>query len=264
MTEYPIGKRKKREWKEYAAFVLLLVVAGLSYALLQQRPSAAPAPEKQGEIGAGIREDSLVRLPVIVLDPGHGGEDGGAVAADGTEEKTINLALSLALRDLFEAEGYRVVMTRTEDRMPRDPDVDSSKKRSDLSARVRTAKAEPSPVFLSIHMNKFPQSRYSGLQVYYSPRSAYSCALASAIQKTAGKGLSPENDREVKNGAGLFVLDRLDCPAVIVECGFLSNEKELALLKTEEYREKLAAAIFEAVDRFAVESGYGAADREKA
>ncbi|MBQ7170647.1 MAG: N-acetylmuramoyl-L-alanine amidase [Clostridia bacterium] len=264
MTEYPTGKRKKREWKEYAAFVILLAVAGLSFALLHRQPQPAPVPDGGGEVGAGMKEDALVRLPVIVLDPGHGGEDGGAVAPDGTQEKTLNLALSLSLKDLFEAEGYRVVMTRTEDEMPQTPGLDATKKRSDLSARVRTAKEETSPLFLSIHMNKFPQSRYFGLQVYYSPRSAYSFSLASAIQKTAGKGLAPENDREVKNGAGLFLLDRLDCPAVIVECGFLSNPRELELLKTEEYRQTLAAAIFEAVDRFTAESGYGASAQEKA
>lgn len=184
---------------------------------------------------------------VIVLDAGHGGIDGGAQGDDGTLEKDLNLAVTRRLFALFDSAGVNVVMTR-------DADVSlgaagsSHRKLDDLKARVQTAEQTENAVFVSIHMNKFPVSRYSGLQVYYSKNNPLSKTLAESVQSTVRVSLQPKNSREIKSaGSDIYVLNSSFCPAILVECGFLSNENELADLCDENYQKRLAACIFAAV-----------------
>ncbi len=196
------------------------------------------------------RESSAsAEIPTVLIDAGHGGEDGGAVAKSGVCEKDINLKISAMLGDIFSAAGYSVVQTRTEDKLlyDRNADFKGRKKILDMAARLDTANTCGAQLFISIHMNSFPQEKYRGLQVYYSPNHKDSEAVAKAIQALAKSKLQPENDRAVKPSAGkIYLLDKIKYPAVLVECGFLSNSDEAALLCDNDYLQRLALVIFAA------------------
>lgn len=195
---------------------------------------------------------SITGMYAVVIDAGHGGEDGGASSAAGLVEKDVNLSVALALRDLFEAAGVHVVMTRTEDKLLYDRNVDfqGRKKVLDLAARRLVAEKtaqEADCLFLSIHMNAFPQIQYSGMQVWYGVGDPRSQEVAAAIQ-SASVALMPDNHRKIKPaGSNIYLLDRIRTPAVLVECGFLSNPDEAERLSQEAYRHALAAVIFAAV-----------------
>ena len=188
---------------------------------------------------------------VIVIDAGHGGLDGGAVTSDGTPEKQINLEISQKLYSMFSLSNVSCVMTRSDDRMLYEEEQSSRKKFYDLKNRVDLAKSFEKPVFLSIHQNKFPIKRYSGLQVYYSKNNPSSKILADIIQDNTKTYFQPDNNRATKKaGSSIYVLNNLDVPAVLVECGFLSNENEADLLKEFEYQKKIAFTIFISVMEF--------------
>lgn len=187
--------------------------------------------------------------PAVILDPGHGGEDGGASVGD-ILEKNLNLAISENLCDLYAIFGYDVRTTRTEDTLLYDyfddlEDYKGRKKTYDLRNRLRIAEESEAALFIGIHMNKFPQEKYKGLQVYYSPNDDGSREAAAMIQTYAKKYLMPDNNREIKEATqAIYILKRIKIPAVLVECGFLSNPDELTLLSSEEYRKQLSASIF--------------------
>ena len=191
----------------------------------------------------GAEEDS--RLTVII-DAGHGGRDGGAVADDGTLEKNLNLAVAKRLEGLLHSADVRVVMTRCEDIELASPNSDH-KKRDDLNARLAITEDYENAILVSIHMNKFPIAKYSGLQVYYSPNHEGSLTLAEQIQADS-LSLKEDNDRSVKAaGDSIYLLSHAEIPAVLVECGFLSNPEELSLLKTEDYQQKLAMSLYTSI-----------------
>ena len=184
--------------------------------------------------------------PTVILDAGHGGEDGGAVSADGLQEKNLNLDLTLRIRDLLVADGVNVILTRDTDVLlyDRNADYRGRKKALDLQARQNIAEQTPGAAFVSIHMNSFPQKQYHGLQVWYSPNNPQSSVLAGRIQDRVRSLLQPDNTRKTKQaGSNIYLLDHLHQPAVLVECGFLSNPPEAARLATDAYRQQLAQAI---------------------
>lgn len=186
----------------------------------------------------------------VVLDAGHGGEDGGAVSASGIYEKDVNLSITLKLHELLRANGISVVLTRSEDILLYDRTVDyhGRKKALDLAARRKIAEETPNCVFVSIHLNAFPQTQYSGLQVWYSQNTPSSLTLAQTIQHMTAEHLQLQNNRRVKLAtSSIYLLHHLQCPAILVECGFLSNPEEAALLSTEEYQNKLAFLLFLAI-----------------
>lgn len=192
-------------------------------------------------------------LPTIIIDAGHGGEDGGTIGKNGVFEKDINLNIAYILRDISEAFGYTTVMTRTEDILLYDRSVDfkGRKKALDLLARVNIADSYENALFISIHMNSFPDQKYSGLQVYYSTNDTSSATLAENIQESVRILLQPDNDRKTKPaGSNIYILDRIELPAVLIECGFLSNESECALLTSSDYQKKLALSIFSAISKY--------------
>ena len=204
-----------------------------------------------------VEDESAPPIRCVVIDAGHGGEDGGASSASGVVEKEINLAVALALRDLFEAAGIPVVMTRTKDVLLYDRNVDfkGRKKVLDLAARrlvaERTAEAAAkdggTSLFISIHMNAFPQPQYSGMQVWYGAAHPLSAEVAGRIQ-SAAVAIMPDNHRKIKAaGSNIYLLDRIQTPAVLVECGFLSNPEEAERLSREGYRYAVAAAVFAGV-----------------
>ena len=197
-----------------------------------------------GKVTKTVSSFYVERAPIkTVVDAGHGGRDGGAVADDGTLEKDLNLALASSVAEILKIMGADVVMTRDGDIMYA-AENSPHKKLDDLNYRIEKAKSAGDCVFVSIHMNKFPVAKYSGLQVYYSKNNDESRALADAIQSAAATYVQPQNTRQTKAaGDEIYLLSKLTCPAVLVECGFLSNPDELELLKTEEYRNKLAAVI---------------------
>ena len=185
-----------------------------------------------------------------IIDAGHGGEDGGAIAYDGTAEKELNLQLSSAISLLFELNGSNVVMTRETDTLLYDKygDLDNykgQKKVYDLKNRVKITNEQENPVYIGIHMNKFPQEKYKGLQVYYSKNNGKSKELAANVQKNTHMYIQNDNTRASKEAdSSIYILSSLDCPAILVECGFMSNKEELALLKTEAHRRNIATVIF--------------------
>lgn len=187
------------------------------------------------------------KILTVVIDAGHGGMDGGAVSDDGILEKDLNLAVAGKLASLLRMGGVRVVMTRTDDRLLADP-ASVHKKRDDLATRVQIAEEQENAVFVSIHMNKFPVEKYHGLQVWYSRGDKRSAEFADAVQKKTAAILQPQNTREIKAAdSSIYVLDHLDIPAILVECGFLSNAEETRLLASKSYQNKLAAVLYAAI-----------------
>lgn len=181
--------------------------------------------------------------PYIVIDAGHGGADGGAVAADGTEEKFLNLAVAQCLRDLLAVMGFRVGMTRTDDVMIATEGT-SLRERKVSDMRNRLARIEEADLAISIHQNKFPQTQYHGAQVFYSVNHADSCVLAESVRTQIITLVQPENTRALKTGdSSVFLLHRTTRPMILVECGFLSNTGELEKLKSSAYQQSIAFAI---------------------
>lgn len=179
----------------------------------------------------------------IIIDPGHGGIDGGAEAEDGTDEKDLNLLIALKLRSIMRLYGYEVIMTRTKDSST-DNSSSGFNKKGDLDNRLQLMKENPDAIFVSIHLNKFTTSAASGAQVFYSQKSDYSKELGQSIQDSVVKHIQPENKRVIKRGTdSTYILKNATVPAVIVECGFLSNKAELQLLKDEDYQRKMAFCI---------------------
>ncbi len=184
------------------------------------------------------------RTIAVLIDPGHGGFDGGAVAADGTYEKHINLAVSLALRDLLLVWGVPVTLTRDTDRALNADDASAvhSNKSSDMHARL--ALYQQAETVISIHQNHFDIPKYAGTQVFYSGNHTDSKVLASLVQSSVQHLLQPDNHREIKKATnGIYLLHNATVPSVLVECGFLSNPEERELLKDTEYQQKMAFAI---------------------
>lgn len=190
---------------------------------------------------------NTVNARTIIIDPGHGGEDGGAVGDNNIIEKDINLSISLYLRDMFKSSGFDVIMTREDDRSIHDSSCDTlrEKKVSDLHNRSKLIEKYPNAVFISIHQNKFEQSQYSGTQVFYSKNDPSSKLLAGFIQNRVHKSLQPNNDRVIKPaGKNLYILYHAKTTAVMAECGFLSNPTEAQKLTTTEYQKDMAFAVY--------------------
>ncbi len=188
---------------------------------------------------------------VIVLDSGHGGFDAGA-SANGLQEKDVNLDVAMRVREYLEQSGSVVVLTRDEDVSTAEEGKSGmSAKKSDLTARKNYVASSNADIFVSIHMNKFPQTQYKGAQVFYSDAPEGGKRLGEEIQKALRDVLQDGNERMAKKiDGGVFLLKNTTVPSVIVECGFLSNEDEAELLKDDGYRQKLAWGIYVGIARY--------------
>lgn len=189
----------------------------------------------------------------VIVDAGHGGEDGGAVGADGTEESMINLDIALKLEKLLEFYGYDVIMTRTDDVMTCDDGLTTikSKKVSDIHNRFKIIENNPQAIFVSIHQNKFHDPSQNGAQVFYSKNNPQSKVLADTIQKSIVSQLQVNNKRITKkSGTEIYLLYHSQIPSVLVECGFVSNYAELLKLKDEKYRLKMAVLIADGIIKY--------------
>ncbi len=195
---------------------------------------------------------SAVESKNILIDAGHGGFDAGA-SDNGISEKDINLSVAKELKKLIEDNGGKTAMTREGDVSTADENRSdgSSAKKSDLRRRREMIKESGADIFISIHMNKFPQSKYWGAQVFYAATPEDSKRLGECIQAALPRVLGDNNDRVSKKAeSGIFILKNAEIPSVIVECGFLSNPDEAEKLKTEDYQKQLARAIFEGLCDF--------------
>ena len=189
--------------------------------------------------------NELTEEKTVVIDAGHGGEDCGAIGVNGSYEKDLNLEIATMLGEMLAKDGYAVVYTRTEDHLlySEEENIKGLRKIYDLKNRCKIAESYPGSIFLSIHMNAFPNSKYSGLQVYYSESNKNSSALADSIQKSVRDSLQASNTREIKAGKNMFVLKNVNNPAVLIECGFITNEDECQKLSQKEYQKELCFSI---------------------
>lgn len=183
----------------------------------------------------------------VVIDPGHGGFDPGAIGVNKALEKDINLAISLELRDILIANGYEVIMTRDTDTAIHDNKFGGvkSSKTSDLKNRLKIIENHPRAIALSIHQNEYVSEGSSGAQMFYGRKNESSKLLAESIQSAFANNLQPNNKRVVKRStADVYIVHNSKTPIVLVECGFISNWKEAKLLTAEEYQNKVAFTIF--------------------
>ncbi|MDO4609023.1 MAG: N-acetylmuramoyl-L-alanine amidase [Clostridia bacterium] len=189
----------------------------------------------------------------IIIDAGHGGFDGGAVAGDGTVEKDINLSIANKTAAMLRFYGFNVIMTRTTDTGTESDQTNTipRRKKSDLQNRLQLMKDNPDAIYVSIHLNKFTTSSASGAQVFYTKNYIEAATLANCIQNTITALIQPQNTRVVKQGSdSTYLLKNATVPAVIVECGFLSNRQELEKLKTDDYQSQMAFAVTTGIIEF--------------
>ncbi len=175
----------------------------------------------------------------LILDAGHGGEDGGALSCTGVRESQLNLDIALRLEDLLTLLGRRTLMVRRTDHdLSREGETIARRKLSDLKQRVALCNGVERGLLVSIHQNLFPEARYSGPQVFCN---AEGMALAENLQAAMNQSLGGK--RQHKQSQGVYLMERIRCPGVLVECGFLSNPQEEAKLRDPEYQKKMACVI---------------------
>lgn len=187
-----------------------------------------------------------IQCKTVIIDAGHGGGDGGTQSSDGTLEKDINLQISLKLEKILQLMGYETVMIRSEDKLICSDECDTVRERkvSDLNNRLGIARSYPEALFISIHQNYFTESKYSGAQVFFSPLNDQSRLLAEKIQKSIVAYTQPDNERKIKkSNEDIFLLQKIESPAVMIECGFMSNPSEALKLKDESYQKEIALSI---------------------
>jgi N-acetylmuramoyl-L-alanine amidase len=246
-----MGNRKRSQISKFAVgyaleFALFCIISALISLIfiIPMLNFNFPLPSEDAEVQPSL---------TIVIDAGHGGEDGGASSDAGLLEKEVNLDIALMLRDMLRANGINVVMTREDDRLLYDRSVDfkGRKKKLDLAARSAVMENVPDAIFVSIHMNSYPSPKYSGLQVFYSPNHRDSATLAETIRQLVREKLQKENTRLTKAAtSSIFLLHNAKIPAVLVECGFLTNPEEAARFESSEYRQKVAFSLFCAINEF--------------
>lgn len=227
-----------QRYKYYLAFLLcsaFLSIYAIRLAILVEPVLIAPVLE--------TTEEPFT----VILDAGHGGEDSGAVGVNGVYEKNLNFQMVEVLSAFLRAGGVAVVETRTEDRLlyTEEQNIRGMRKMYDLKNRLAIAEKYPSALFVSIHMNNFSMSQYQGLQVWYSKNHPQSRAFAESVQSCVRQGLQKENDRVIKAAdSSLYLLDRSENPAILIECGFLSSSEECEKLCDRDYQKRLSFFIF--------------------
>ena len=185
----------------------------------------------------------IVRHHCIVIDPGHGGVDGGATSVHGKLESQLNLEISLRLRDLCHLLGINTVMIRTGDRSIHSSGQSiAQKKISDLKNRVQIVNGIDKSILVSIHQNYFTNGKYHGAQVFYA-NDPESKDLAIAMQTSLVTNLNPESNRKAKKASGIYLMEHIKRPGILIECGFLSNDNEAKRLTSDVYQKKICIVI---------------------
>lgn len=196
------------------------------------------------KLGAENAASEIETGRTVIIDPGHGGMDGGAVGITGSVEKDINFSVALRLSDLLKLCGIDHIMTRNDDTMLELEGTSGSAKGRDIKSRVLIANENPDALFISIHTNSYPIEKYSGFQVFYSKNDPESKILAEAVQGSCRSYLQTDNEREIKpSSSAIYLLHHAQSPAILVECGFISNTAEEAKLRDTAYQTSVAATI---------------------
>lgn len=190
--------------------------------------------------------DGEVQEMTVMIDAGHGGEDGGAQGPDGVLEKQINLAVSEKLEHIMNLCGINTDMTRRSDESLFFDERNSVRERkiADIKRRVEKVQKTPRATLISVHQNSFPEENCKGAQVFFSKSNVNSKTLAKNVQTALKSGIDENNRRtEKQNDKTIYILENVNCPAILVECGFLTNQEEAKLLKKDTYQTKLAMCI---------------------
>lgn len=238
-------------------FLILAIFSIISlFVFIMQEHKSHHMESKPYDLTDNI-ENKKQNLPTVIIDAGHGGEDGGAIGVNGAFEKDINLIIAKKLKERLEARSIPCVLTRESDILlyDKNSNYEGKKKKLDLLARKEFAERYENAIFISVHQNSFSKEQYSGLQVYYSPNNSASYLLASRIQSAIKEELQPNNDRAIKKSSGIYLLDELFCPAVLIECGFLSNQAECERLCEESYQNAMCDILCRTIEKVALEIG---------
>lgn len=186
----------------------------------------------------------------IIIDPGHGGIDGGATSCTGVLESQINLEIGLRLNDLCHLMGYHTIMTRTSDvSIYTEGNSIAAKKASDLRQRVKIVNDTENAVLISIHQNIFSDSQYSGAQVFYADTQG-SIELAQILQAAFVESINTGSSRKAKAASSIYLMQHIQKTGILVECGFLSNPEEEAKLRSENYQKEICCVIVSALSKY--------------
>lgn len=236
-------KKLKKRIVYFIAFCIFLVYSFIVAGILKIK----------NEKESVTTNSTAVTSHVVVIDAGHGKPDEGAVGLYGTTEEAINLKIALKLQSLIEQSGGIVYLTRSDENGIYSADSSDTIKQmkvSDIKNRVAIGNQEDVDIFVSIHLNKYPESIYSGWQTFYQADSEESIKLANCIQEGLNKSISTPNNRVALPLKGIYIMDNVENTTVTVECGFLSNEEEAKKLQEDEYQDKLAWGIFIGIQEF--------------
>lgn len=223
---------KRENWVIFAPFYLLVVIICIGIAGAGSRA-----------VTTAHQNSPVKRKHCIVIDAGHGGIDGGATSCTGVLESHINLEIAIRLNDLFHLLGYDTVMIRTTDEsIYTEGNTIAAQKVSDLKERVRITNETSNSFLVSLHQNTFQDSRYSGAQVFYA-NSQVSQEMAKRLQGEFIRMMGFSDKRSAKPAKGVYLMEHIERPGVLIECGFLTNPAEEAKLRDEAYQKKLCAVI---------------------
>lgn len=185
----------------------------------------------------------ITRSNIVIIDAGHGGVDGGATSCTGIRESQLNLQIAVRVNDLLKLLGIKTIMIRTEDvSIYTEGKSIAQKKVSDLKNRVNIVNTTKDGILLSIHMNHFSDSRYYGPQVFYSDN-AVSCSFAETMQTAIRNYLESNSNRTIKKATGVYLMQHINRPGILIECGFISNPEEESKLRDSAYQLKMSAVI---------------------
>ncbi len=229
------GYYVKKFWPLYLLTILVSIAA------------TAGADQAVSTIAENI---TIPRSVTIIIDAGHGGEDGGATSCTGVLESHINLQIALELQDLFHLLGYKTQMIRTGDvSVYTQGNTLSEKKLSDLKERVRIVNSTDNPILISIHQNTFPVSKFSGAQVFFNalPESK---TLAEIVQTGFVQTINPGSKRRCKPATGIYLMDKIQKTGILIECGFLSNPEEELHLRSVDYQHKICCVIVSSLSTY--------------
>jgi len=230
---------KRDTWVAFLPFYLLAIILFVGIARIGSDTATVIHQNKP-----------LPREHCIVVDAGHGGIDGGATSVSGVLESHTNLEIALKLDDLFHFLGYDTVMIRkTDESVYTEGNTIASQKVSDLKERVRIVNETPGAILISIHQNTFSDKRYRGAQVFYA-NADDSQNLAQLMQKHLVSSLNPDSNRKAKPAKGVYLMEHITAPGILIECGFLTNPEEDACLQDPRYQQKLCTVIATTVSTF--------------
>lgn len=232
--------KKVKSSLKFLPFVLcltLMLAAGCA-----QGPAPAPMTSPQPS------SEPLGPLEgiTIALDPGHGGDDGGCVGVSGTTEAELNLQVAFALRDALQLEGAQVVMTRSDETVVYQQEAGKTRKQQDMASRMDVIEQARAQLVVSIHMNRYSDSGVRGAQVFYFEEGSDGQLLAQTLQQSLNALEEQVKKRNAATG-NYFILKTPQCPSALVECGFLSNPQEEALLQDAAYQQRLAQALCQGI-----------------